>query len=349
MASIGSPPNPEVPLKCYTIPYGVLGFTISLFMLCYDASNKLGYNIWTPWILSPKEIQGPLSLLSRRFTKSSTIPYRAILGVRDAVRLVGCCVAFAVSTYTVYECGGSYRLTGIWRMTDAFARILMVSSGLYIRNIRSTPNFLVSVITIFLAVLYGLLRIAGPIVGLIGLKNIAQGHVESHPSLRIVAYVLLSIGLTLVISLTAAMSIGSFSGKERLILQLEGSLLRRWLTADETPTRDEDTPTSPKSDMEKSEIIKKREGWLKGLKDDGGSGGGALEWTQSVRRSSGVFHRVVTIVVLVLGWSIVFAVYFEGWYIDWMLAVVTDNIPGVPYHRALGIVYAATAAAYTLI
>lgn len=171
MASIDSPSNPDVPLKCYAVPYGVLHFTVSFFMLCYDVSSRLGYNIWTPWKPSSTEIKGPLSLLSLHFTNSPTSPstnlstspstspsttwntYRVILGVRDAVQLVGCCVAFAVSTYTVCKCDGYYQLTGIWRMTDAFTTMLRVSIRLYRRHLRSTPNFLASAITIFLALL----------------------------------------------------------------------------------------------------------------------------------------------------------------------------------------------------
>ncbi|KZP29584.1 hypothetical protein FIBSPDRAFT_1038877 [Athelia psychrophila] len=334
MASIDSPSNPDVLLKCYAVPYGVLDFTISVFILCYNASNHLGYNIWTPWTLSPpnSEIRGPAS-----FFLPAAISYRAILGVRDVVRLAGCCVALAVSAYTVYKCDGSYQLIGIWRMTDVLATILYVSVDLYTRNLKSSSNFLVSVLVLFILLLYIVLRLAGPIVGLIGLKNIAQEYTESHRSLRTVAYVFLSIGLTQVVSLTVIMSLGSFTGKTKVILKQEEVLLQTWLRAGRE-----------KSD-ENPEISTKKLNWLKKLKKDDEGGGGTLEWTQSVSRSSGVYERMVTIAIMVLFWSVVSAVYFEGWYIDWMLAVVTDNIPGVPHHRALGIVYAATVSAYTLI
>ncbi|KAF7980228.1 hypothetical protein HWV62_39347 [Athelia sp. TMB] len=317
--------DPEEPLKCYAVPYGVLNFAVSFFLICYNTSNHFGYNLWTFWIPQEDEIRGPLAFC----VKKTRFSYRTVLSMRDLVRLIGCYVAFAVSTYT---------------MSDAFVNMLRISLRLYRRILRSTPHFLVSLIVIFAFLLWGALELAGPIVGLIGLHSIAAARVKAHPSLRILAWVLLGVGLALFLSLATAMSLGSFTGQERLLLQKEGAILRRWLEGVPDPAS-----SSGEGGTKDEKVGKDRKSWIESLKYDDEDGGDAKDKFQSVRRSAGVLERIVTIIIGVLGWGIILAVIFEGWYIDWMLAVVTENIYGVPHHRTLGIVYSATIVAYTLI
>lgn len=166
------------------------------------------------------------------------------------------------------------------------------------------------------------LGLSALIIGFIGLNYVAKLHY--HPSLIVLLWVLVAIFLMIVLVCFVGMMYGTFGPQGAKILDKEVDIMDKWLQNSKGAEMGEQLEHQAAADEEWSWQIDK-----------------IKSYTEKVRRSSGhgMGGRIASILVVALIYSLMLAVIFEICYADWMLGIVTENLGGIPYHKALGIVY----------
>ncbi|KAF7979755.1 hypothetical protein HWV62_41144 [Athelia sp. TMB] len=174
------------------------------------------------------------------------------------------------------------------------------------------------------------------IVGFIGLNSTTAHNIAFHRSLHILVWVFIGVFLLVVFCLFVGMMIGTFAGKEQELLNEEAEKMDEWFKS---------------NDADKTRVTR-----LKDLADADEQWEGEIGIDRfktivanQARKSSSVRGRIAFITYMALLYALILAIIFEITYADWLLGVVAINLGGVPYHKALGIVYFISDFAYAFI
>lgn len=146
-------------------------------------------------------------------------------------------------------------------------------------------------------------------------------------------WVFIGVFLLVVFCFLLGMLIGTFAGREPKTHSEEVRKMNEWVGKPESKAREELLEQLARADEQWEGKIDR----LKTIVAD------------RARKSSSVLGRIAFIGYMALFYALILAIIFEITYADWLLGVVAVNLGGVPYHRALGIVYFISDFAFALV
>ncbi|KZP25693.1 hypothetical protein FIBSPDRAFT_379571 [Athelia psychrophila] len=303
--------NPAL-AQCYSIPYGAFGFISHVLTLYTIYCSAIGKKWWMPWDdVKPPPQPGWI----RRIFTWLIYPYRAMASC------INFAVTVAMSIYTIYGCRDAYRLLAVWKLLQSFFDGASEGMFLYHSDKWGWPKM------VFFGVQFFLFFLPGVIVGIIGIKDLAEQYWSSSATLHTVTWVF----------------VGVFSGAVAVVILCvtHKTLPPSKETKDVNQNRIS-VATTTDSDMKQTGEGSMIKGPDAGNPGHGGAVAGLIKgwkFLESGLDGPSVFNVFFKIFFRVLGLSLILAYVLGTAYADWMVGIAADNIVGVPHESVLGGVY----------